>query len=88
MFAVAFQFRVVDKVCPDLCEECANVYTHISIWMTSTPEFQLLIVLVSSPLALLVALWGMTSTTMLHLMLSSQQEISLNPIQLPAKSPL
>ena len=30
-------------------------------WMSFTPEFQSTIVLVSSPLALLVALWGMTT---------------------------
>jgi hypothetical protein len=78
MNAVALQFR--DLSCTDLCGECNNVFTNIADWMTYTPEFQLLIVLVSSPLALLVALWGMTSKTMLHLMVSNQQEISLNPI--------
>jgi len=45
----------------------------LSKWMFYTPEFQLVIVLVSSPLALLVALWGMTSKATLQLMKSSQE---------------
>jgi hypothetical protein len=40
---------------------CYNVYTLIHRWMTRTPEFQLTIVLLSSPLALLVALQGMNN---------------------------
>ena len=52
-------------------------------WMALTPEFQLLIVLVSSPVALLVALWGMTSNATLQLMKSSQREalLSLKPVK-------
>ena len=41
--------------------------------MTYTPEFQLTIVLVSSPLALLVALWGMTTKATLQRMGSSER---------------
>jgi hypothetical protein len=85
MYAVAFQFRatVDDKFCPGSCDECANVYVHITGWMTYTPEFQLLIVLVSSPVALLVALWSMTSNATLYLMKSSQREalLSLTPVK-------
>jgi hypothetical protein len=36
--------------------------------MTYKPEFQLTIVLISSPLSLLVALWGMTSDITLGIM--------------------
>jgi hypothetical protein len=43
----------------------ANRYTHASRWMFFTPEFQLTVILVSSPLALLVALWGSTSVAIL-----------------------
>jgi len=51
--------------------------------MTYTPEFQVLIVLLSSPLALLVALWGMTSNATLYLMKTSQREtlLSLKPVK-------
>jgi hypothetical protein len=51
--------------------------------MIYTPEFQLVVVLVSSPLALLVALWGMTPKATLQLMKSSKREtaLSLNPVK-------
>jgi hypothetical protein len=57
------------------CEDsCFNVFTHMSEWMDRTPEFELMVVLVSSPLALLVALWGMTSERALQLMRKSSLE--------------
>ncbi len=53
------------------------------MWMNYTPEFQLVVVLVSSPLAQLVALWGMTSKATLYLMKSSKRETALllNPVK-------
>ena len=83
MYAVAYQLRVIGKSCPHNCDECNNVYVHITVWMTYTPEFQVLIVLVSSPVALLVALWGMTSNATLYLMKTSQRETlrSLKPVK-------
>ena len=75
MFAVAFQFREIGKSCPaDPCGQCHNSYHHITQWMLHTPEFQPMIVLISSPVALLVALWGMTPKSMLQVMKSSKQE--------------
>jgi hypothetical protein len=58
------------------------MYTHITGWMLLTPEFESTIVLISSPVALLVALWGMTSKSMLQLMKSSRQKsaMSLKPV--------
>jgi hypothetical protein len=49
------------------------VYGVIQFWMIYTPEFQLIVMLISSPAALLVALWGMTTKLALRLMNSSQQ---------------
>ena len=46
----------------------------MAVWMNRTPEFQLTIVLTSSPLSLLVALWGMTSKSMLRHMQSRLSE--------------
>ncbi len=64
-------------MCPDkltYCDaSCYNVYTHIVGWMFYTPEFESIIVLISSPLTLLVALWGMTSNALLQVMESSEQ---------------
>ncbi len=78
MRAVAFQLRDISSNCGPLkrCDaSCYNVFTLIQRWMNSTPEFQLTIVLISSPLALLVALWGVTSTFTLLLMKSRRQEM-------------
>ena len=65
-------------MCPDkltYCDaSCYNVYTHIVGWMFYTPEFESIIVLISSPLTLLVALWGMTSNATLQVMKSNEQE--------------
>ena len=57
--------------CPDSspCSlSCRNVYSLMLIWILYRPAFQLLVILLSSPLALLVALWGMTNKRMLELM--------------------
>jgi hypothetical protein len=58
MYAVSLQLQDGGKECPEtetLCDACYNEYTHIAQWMAYTPEFQLLIVLISSPVAQLVA---------------------------------
>jgi hypothetical protein len=75
MYAVAYQLRDASKPCPTLCDpSCRDVYFLITQWMNYTPEFQLMIVLVSSPLAMLVALWGMTPKATLQLMKSKERE--------------
>ena len=53
---------------------CYNVYSHITQWNAYTPEFQTTVVLISSPLTLLVALWGMTSKLTLQLMRLRQRQ--------------
>jgi hypothetical protein len=73
MYAVAFQLRDgITEACPGICDKCHNSYYLFTQWMSYAPQFQLLIVLISSPLALLVALWGMTPSATLQLMLSSK----------------
>jgi hypothetical protein len=54
---------------------CNNMFLHMLVWMGRTPEFQLTIVLVSSPLTLLVALWGMTSRHTLQAMKVNRSEV-------------
>jgi hypothetical protein len=79
--AVTRQLQNRGNQCPgvtDLCDStCYNVFTLIFWWTLFTPEFQVTIVLVSSPLTLLVALWGMTSSQMLHSMKPKEQEVPL-----------
>jgi hypothetical protein len=84
MFAVVFQLRdTITESCPGVCNACHNDYFLMTQWMGYTPEFQLVIMLVSSPLAQLVALWGMTSKATLYLMKSSKPEalFSLKPVK-------
>ena len=95
MQAVAHQLRDVDKDCPEAktlcdachiyCDACYNEYTHISAWMTYTPEFQQVIILISSPVAQLVALWGMTTKSTLHLMMTSKRDKTLAITLMQAK---
>ena len=59
--------------CPTNCGiPCNNVWKLIQFWLEFTPEFQLSVVLISSPLALIVALWGMTSERTLQHMRSGR----------------
>jgi hypothetical protein len=84
MFAVARQLQDVadgQRRCPgvtDPCDpSCFNEFTLIQRWWARTPEFQVTVVLVSSPVALLVALWGVTSRYTLQLMKLKQQGMAV-----------
>ena len=66
-----------EKVATNGCDACYNEYTHIAQWMAYTPEFQQAIILISSPVAQLVALWGMTTKSTLHLMMTSKRDKTL-----------
>ena len=74
MLALAFKFQDYGNFCPgvfSLCDaSCYNQYTHIVQWNAYTPEFVSTVVLISSPLTLLVALWSITSKYTLQLMRS------------------
>ena len=65
--------------CSNNCDPaCNNVWFVIQFWLQFTPEFQLIVVLISSPLALLVALWGMTSErTLQHMGAGRGQTVRL-----------
>jgi hypothetical protein len=80
MTATSYELRDLEKACAaGACDaECHNVHTHIVAWMVYTPAFEATIVLLSSPLALLVALWGMTPRSTLQLMKSTRQEIEVS----------
>ena len=84
MNALANALQIQDFSCSNRCDPaCNNVWELIQSWLLFTPEFQLSVVLISSPLALLVALWGMTSKRALQHMKSSRgQMVSLrkNPL--------
>ncbi len=80
ILAVANQLQNSDKDCSraaviganNFCDACYNTFTHIWMWNLFTPEFLPVVVFVSSPVALLVALRGVTSKLALQAMRSSK----------------
>ena len=71
--ALSIALQNFDANCPTPCGiPCNNEWTVIHYWLAFTPEFQLSVMLISSPLALLVALWGMTDKRTLQLMRSGR----------------
>ena len=52
------------------------MYLHMQFWLLLTPEFQLSVVLISPPLALLVALWSMTSDRTLQLIKTNRRQLA------------
>jgi hypothetical protein len=75
MSALARALQIEVPNCFPCDPACSNVWTPIVSWLQFTPEFQLIVVLISSPLALLVALWGMTDKRTLQLMRSGRGQM-------------
>ncbi len=73
MNALSNALQIQVYTCSNICDPaCSNVWTVILFSLQFAPEFQLIVVLISSPLALIVALWGMTDKRTLQLMRSSR----------------
>jgi len=77
MNALANALQNDNANCLTLCDPCNNMYSLIQNWLLLAPEFKLSVVLISSPLALIVALWGMTSERMLQYMRSSRRQMTM-----------
>ena len=91
MLALADALQDVGKNCSEnLCDECFNVYapplpaqfrlkicryTHIRTFIVYSPAFSLLVILISSPLTLLVALWGATDVRALEHTAAKRQQL-------------
>jgi hypothetical protein len=56
----------------DLCDPVRQL---MQIWLIFTPEFLLIVMLISSPLAMIVALWGMTSKRTLQYMRCNRRQM-------------
>ena len=83
MFALANQNQDRGQSCGSNCDEaCFNAWELMQNWLLYTPEFQLIVVLISSPLALLVALWGMTTDDMSKAFRGSRRMKTLQGISL------
>ena len=91
MFAIAYMLQDTASACSsdqNKCDPaCFNIYTLILRWMFYTPHFEILVDAVSSPLALLVAMWGMTTRRALqilglHSLNSDQKKVPIVEITL------
>ncbi len=81
MNALTDQLQNVNAACAaqasSPCDaDCYNVWTLMGTWMFFTPGFRLGVEFVSFPLTLLVALWAMTTKTVLQKMDVSGVEIA------------
>jgi hypothetical protein len=73
MYALARALQNKDAACAatasGLCDStCFDQWRLMDIWITFTPEYQAMVILISSPVAMIVALWGMTGKRALQLM--------------------
>jgi len=83
-FAVSASLQNVDDpYCKQFCSssfvpKCHlphfNKYADMQLFLAFTPELQITVVLISSPLALIVALWGMTSDLALEAMRHNKRQ--------------
>jgi hypothetical protein len=76
MYALARALQNDTAVCAaiatSVCDStCFNQWWLIDQWLALTHEYQAMVLLISSPIAMIVALWGMTSKRALQLMKSS-----------------
>ncbi len=80
MAAVANGLQEFADSCPsgNPCDaSCNKLYSLMQQWLYHTPEFQLSAQPISSPLTLLVVLWGMASKHTLRLMQSRRREMNM-----------
>ncbi len=66
-----------DSCAISFCDSCHNVYSNIQGWIIYTPAFQQVTILIASPIALLVALWGMSGVRALEQMSSNSVQSQL-----------
>ena len=66
-----------DPCASSFCDPCHNVYSNIHGWILYTPVFQNVIMLIASPIALLVALWGMSGVRTLDQTASKRFQMQL-----------
>ena len=78
LYAVAQSLQNNGDPCAiSFCDPCKNMYSNIHGWLLFTPAFQYAVMLISSPISMLVALWGMTDVNALERMASSDVQNEL-----------
>ena len=81
MYALARALQNASAACTataGVCDSsCFNQWWLMNAWIAYTPEYQSMVILTSSPVAMIVALWGMTSKRALELMKSGRGQSSM-----------
>ncbi len=81
LFAMASAFTEENNPCAaSACDVCKNFYSHLLFWMIYTPVFQQTIVLISSPLTLIIALWGMSGVRSIEQMEDIDVKSGVHPL--------
>jgi hypothetical protein len=75
-----------DPCAASWCSTCKNVFSNIHGWILYTPVFQNFIMLIASPIALIVSLWGMSDVQSLEQMSSSQANADVSRVASRQKS--
>ena len=55
--------------------DCFNSYYMMQLWLKWTPEFHTAVIFISSPVSLLVALWGMTNQRTVQMMWAGSKQV-------------
>jgi hypothetical protein len=89
MIGFAYSLRDYPKTCPgvtDPCDtSCYDVSTLITVWLGSTPEFEPIVLLLSSPLTLLAVLAGMTTGMTTESIQQNTQPSQTDDVSLPLR---
>ncbi len=78
MFSISMALQSSPADCDkykNICSDCYNAHYFLALWLLYTPDFFNVVTLMSQPIALLVALWGMTSGQTLDIMKSGREEL-------------
>ncbi len=76
MFSISMALQSSPANCDtyqNVCSDCYNVHYFLALWLLYTPDFFNVVTLISQPIALLVALWGMTSGQTLDIMKNGRE---------------
>ncbi len=58
------------------CDKCKSVYSHIHGWLIYTAEFQFITILLSSPVTMIVSLWGMSGVGAIEALTDAQRQMT------------
>ena len=72
-----------DEDCPNLCSSCQKLGVIVQAWLWLTPELSVPLMLLSSPLTMLIVLWGMTSPGLLQKLRQDPHVANVDGLSVP-----